>query len=67
MLKITADELSVLSGVGVATVRRYELMSGVPSGNARSIEAIQKALEAAGIEFVGSPDDRPGVRLATIK
>ena len=24
---------------------------------------LQKALEKAGIEFVGSPDDRPGVRL----
>lgn len=63
LLRITADELADLSGVGVATIRRYELMSGVPSGNARSVEAIQQALEKAGIEFIGSPDDRPGVRL----
>ena len=24
---------------------------------------VKAALEAAGIEFVGSPDDRPGIRL----
>jgi transcriptional regulator with XRE-family HTH domain len=63
LVKITAEDLARLSGVGVATIRRFELMSGVPSGNARSIEAIQKALEIAGVEFIGSPDDRPGVRL----
>ena len=67
MLKITADDLANLSGVGVATIRRFELMSGVPSGNGRSIEAIQKALESAGIEFIGTPDDNPGVRLITKK
>ena len=63
LLRITADELANLSGVGVATIRRYELMTGVPSGNARSVEAIQQALEARGVEFIGSPEDRPGVRL----
>ena len=63
LVKITAEDLARLSGVGVATIRRFELMSGVPSGNARSIEAIQKALEVAGVEFIGSPNDRPGVRL----
>ena len=63
LVKITAGELAELSGVGVATIRRFELMSGVPSGNARSIEAIQKALEVAGVEFLGSPEDGPGVRL----
>ena len=63
LLRITADDLANLSGVGVATIRRYELMSGVPSGNARSVEAIQQALEAGGVEFIGTPEDRPGVRL----
>jgi transcriptional regulator with XRE-family HTH domain len=63
LLRITADELANLSGVGVATIRRYELMTGVPSGNARSVEAIQQALEARGVEFIGTPEDRPGVRL----
>jgi transcriptional regulator with XRE-family HTH domain len=63
LIKVTAEDLAAASGVGVATIRRYELMSGVPSGNARSIEAIQRALEAYGVEFIGTPEDRPGVRL----
>lgn len=63
MLRLTANDVAQLAGVGVATIRRFELMSGVPSGNARSLLAIKVALETAGIEFVGSPEDRPGVRL----
>ena len=42
-------------------------MAGVPSGNARSVEAIQAALEGMGVEFIGTPEDRPGVRLITAK
>lgn len=67
MLRITADDLATMSGVGVATIRRFELMFGVPSGNARSLESIQLALESSGIEFIGTPDDRPGVRLSDLK
>lgn len=63
LIRLTADDLAKISGVGVATIRRFELMTGVPSGNARTVEALQKALEKAGIEFIGTPDDRPGVRL----
>lgn len=63
LIRITADQLAVLSGVSVATIRRFELMTGVPSGNARSLEALQDALEKEGVEFIGAPDDRPGVRL----
>ena len=63
LIRITADQLASSSGVGVATIRRFELMVGVPSGNARLVEAIQRALEEAGVEFIGSPDERPGVRL----
>jgi hypothetical protein len=51
------------SGVGTATIQRMEVMDGVPSGQVRTIEALRAALEAAGVEFIGSPSDRPGVRL----
>ena len=40
-----------------------EVMEGVPSGQVRTIEALRVALEGAGVEFVGSPSDAPGVRL----
>jgi hypothetical protein len=44
-----------------------EVMKGVPAGNIKTLSAIQAALEGAGIEFIGSPNDSPGVRLRTQK
>jgi hypothetical protein len=29
----------------------------------KTVVAIKNALEKAGIEFIGTPDDKPGVRL----
>ena len=63
LLKITAIDLASISGVGISTIKRFELSEGVPSGNIKTIDALKKALENVGIEFVGSPEDRPGVRL----
>ena len=63
MLKWTANDLAQKSNVGVATIRRLEAMNGVPSGQARILEAIQKTLEEGGLEFIGAPDQQPGVRL----
>ncbi len=63
LLKITAIDLASISGIGVSTIKRFELSEGVPSGNIKTIDSIKKALEKAGIEFLGTPDDRPGVRL----
>ena len=63
MLKWSATDLSQKSQVGTATIQRMEVMEGVPSGNVRTLSAIQVALEKAGVEFIGSPVDAPGVRL----
>ena len=52
-----------MSGIGSATIKRMEVMEGVPSGNVRTLLALKSALEGAGVEFVGSPGDSPGVRL----
>ncbi len=51
------------SGVGVATIRRMELAPSVPSSNAQTLDLVRKTLEKQGVEFIGSPDERPGVRL----
>ncbi len=63
LIKWSADELAEAAGVGVATIRRFESVTGVPSGQMRVIELIKNSLQDAGVEFIGSPDDRPGVRL----
>ncbi len=63
LLRWSAKELAKRAGVGAATVRRFELIDGVPSANLRTVVAIKSTLEEAGIEFIGTPDDGPGVRL----
>ncbi len=63
LLRWSANDLSDKSGVGISTIKRLEVMDGVPAINISTMLAIQSALENAGVEFVGSPDDRPGVRL----
>jgi DNA-binding Xre family transcriptional regulator len=63
LIRWSANDLSINSGVGISTIKRLEVMNGVPSINISTMVAIQKALEAAGVEFIGSPEDRPGVRL----
>ena len=65
LLRWSAADLSVASGVGTATLQRMEVMDGVPSGQVRTLVAIKEALESAGVEFVGTPNDHPGVRLKT--
>ena len=62
-----AADLASASGIGSATIKRMEVMEGVPSGNVKTLLALKAALESAGVEFVGTPDDRPGVRLAVNK
>lgn len=66
LLRWSAADLSAASGVGTATLQRMEVMEGVPKGQVRTLMAIKQALEVAGIEFIGAPDDRPGVRLAKV-
>lgn len=67
LLRWTAEDLANAAEVGVATIRRMEVLEGVPAGNVKTLVAIQRALEDAGIEFIGSPEDGPGVRLRSSK
>jgi transcriptional regulator with XRE-family HTH domain len=63
MIRWSAADLASAAGIGSATIKRMEVMEGVPSGNVKTLLALKAALEAAGVEFVGTPEDRPGVRL----
>ena len=63
MIRWSAADLASAAGIGSATIKRMEVMEGVPSGNVKTLLALKATLEAAGVEFVGTPDDRPGVRL----
>ena len=63
MLNLSAKDLAEMSGVGVATIRRYEMQDGIPSGNAQNLFKLKTVLEDQGIEFVGDPLTNPGVFL----
>ena len=62
-MRWSGKDLAQKTGLGFSTLMRLEVLEGVPSAQARTLEAIQKAFESAGIEFVGTPEDGPGVRL----
>ena len=63
-LRWTAYDLAKIAGIGEKTIRRIEAEDGLPKSSVATLEKIRKAFEAAGIEFVGTPEDRPGVRVA---
>jgi len=63
MLGWSAIELAVRSGVGSASIKRYEVQAGVPVANTKNLMAIRNALEEVGIEFTGDPLVNPGVTL----
>ena len=63
MLGWSAIELANRSGVGSASIKRYEVQDGVPVANTKNLMSIRNALEEAGIEFSGDPLVNPGVTL----
>jgi len=62
-LNWSVQRLSEQTGVGSATIVRYEQVPGVPKSRKDSLMRIRQELEAAGIEFIGTPDDAPGIRI----
>ena len=59
----SAEQLAKAAGIVRRTVVAIEGAQGVPSSNAQTLQKIISALEAAGIEFVGTPNDGPGIRI----
>ena len=58
----TARDLAAKAEIGFSTLIRLESADGVPAGNIKTIDAVKKALEGAGIEFIGTPNNGAGVR-----
>ncbi|WP_348641872.1 helix-turn-helix transcriptional regulator [Mesorhizobium sp. B2-4-9] len=57
----TRDDLANASGLTVRTLARIESSQTVPRQT--TLEALAKALETAGIEFISQNGGGPGVRL----
>ena len=62
-LNWSVSDLSEKSGVGTATIVRYESSQDVPIARKGNLGKLRRVLEAAGIEFIGTPDDAPGIRI----
>ena len=66
-LRWSVSYLSDRSGISTSTIKRIEILDGLPNSTKANILAIKSALEAAGIEFTGTPEDLPGVRMNRAK
>lgn len=64
-LRWTVQDLASAAAISVSTVKRLEVHDDVPPISAKNLQSVQCALEAAGIEFIGTPDDGPGIRIRT--
>ena len=64
MLNWSAPDLAMRCGVSVPTIRRLEKSDQlVASAYGRTLLDLKRAFEEAGVEFIGTPEDAPGVRL----
>lgn len=61
-LSWTAAKLAEQSGIGLRTIMRIESHEGIPKTTTGTLAKVQSTLESAGIEFIGTPDDGPGIR-----
>jgi transcriptional regulator with XRE-family HTH domain len=60
----SVQELADQAGVATKTIMRLESVVGIPQSRTGTLLNIKAALEAAGIEFIGTLTDRPGIRLS---
>ena len=57
------DVLAEKTSISSRTIKRIENTIGIPNATAANLKLIRQTLEQAGIEFIGSANDGPGVRL----
>ena len=57
------DVLAKETSISSRTIKRVEATTGIPKATAANLKLIKQTLEQAGVEFIGSAHDGPGVRL----
>jgi hypothetical protein len=63
LIRWSAEDLAHHATVGVTTVRRAELRPNATALTRANDQAIRRALEQAGVEFIDAAGGGPGVRL----
>jgi hypothetical protein len=64
LLRWTAETLAAESKVGIATIKRSEGIDGEVKMTAANVEAVRRALETAGVQFIPENGGGAGVRMA---
>ena len=65
LIRWSAAELAKASALGANTIRRAEVSDGETSLTLANDQAIRRALEVAGVEFIDENGGGAGVRLRT--
>ena len=63
VLGISVAYVAEQTSIGTATLKRYEAADSVPSARKGHLMTLKVFYESAGIEFIGTPEDGPGIRL----
>ena len=65
LIRWNQDDLAREAAVSVVTVRNFENEKSVPQR--ATLDVMQRALQKAGVEFIGENSGGPGVRLRKTK
>ena len=57
------SDLATEASVSVSTMKRVETPEGFSKATAANLKIIKQTLEQAGVEFIGTAEEGPGVRL----
>ena len=63
LLGLAQADVAARSNISVPTLKRMEASEGAVSGMRNNVDAVVRALEAAGAIFVAGNGEGPGVRL----
>lgn len=67
LVNLTQHDVAQRSSVSVPTLKRMEASEGAAVGMSNNIDAVVRALESAGVEFIPENGGGAGVRLAKPK
>ena len=66
LLRISVFDLADISNLSPSTIKRLEAQNSEVLPRDSTMSRIKFALESRGIEFLGTPDKDPGVRLKSL-
>ena len=62
----SGSDLARIAGISLRTVTKIEVQGGLPDARISTIVKLKLCFETAGIEFIGTPEDGPGIRIRPV-